>query len=85
MLPFNLISEAARTLTLAVRLVVTMMCAAMILAILQSIRPFFSRCDGGAGPADSHGAGLHLHHPGGDVHRCRYAQHQSGQPLVPEA
>ena len=40
MLPFNLISEASRTLALAVRLFGNMMSGAMILAILLSITPF---------------------------------------------
>jgi F-type H+-transporting ATPase subunit a len=39
MLPFNLISEASRTLALAVRLFGNMMSGAMILAILLSITP----------------------------------------------
>lgn len=41
MLPFNLISEASRTLALAVRLFGNMMSGAMIIAILLSITPFF--------------------------------------------
>ena len=41
MLPFNLISEASRTLALAVRLFGNMMSGAMILAILLTITPFF--------------------------------------------
>jgi F-type H+-transporting ATPase subunit a len=40
MLPFNLISEASRTLALAVRLFGNMMSGAMIIAILLSITPF---------------------------------------------
>jgi len=40
MLPFNLISEATRTLALAVRLFGNMMSGAMIIAILLSITPF---------------------------------------------
>jgi len=40
MLPFNLISEASRTLALAIRLFGNMMSGAMILAILLSITPF---------------------------------------------
>ena len=41
MLPFNLISEASRTLALAVRLFGNMMSGAMIVAILLTITPFF--------------------------------------------
>ena len=41
MLPFNLISEASRTLALSIRLFGNMMSAAMIVAILLSITPFF--------------------------------------------
>ncbi len=41
MLPFNLISEASRTVALAVRLFGNMMSGAMIIAILLSITPFF--------------------------------------------
>jgi F-type H+-transporting ATPase subunit a len=40
MLPFNLISEASRTLALAVRLFGNMMSGAMIVAILLTITPF---------------------------------------------
>ena len=40
MLPFNLISEASRTLALAVRLFGNMMSGAMIIAILLTITPF---------------------------------------------
>lgn len=40
MLPFNLISEASRTMALAVRLFGNMMSGAMIIAILLSITPF---------------------------------------------
>ena len=40
MLPFNIISEASRTLALAVRLFGNMMSGAMILAILLTITPF---------------------------------------------
>jgi F-type H+-transporting ATPase subunit a len=40
MLPFNLISEASRTLALAVRLFGNMMSGAMIVGILLSITPF---------------------------------------------
>ena len=40
MLPFNLISEATRTLALAVRLFGNMMSGAMIVAILLTITPF---------------------------------------------
>lgn len=40
MLPFNLISEASRTLALAVRLFGNMMSGAMIIGILLSITPF---------------------------------------------
>jgi F-type H+-transporting ATPase subunit a len=40
MLPFNLISEATRTLALAVRLFGNMMSGGMIIAILLSITPF---------------------------------------------
>lgn len=40
MLPFNLISEASRTLALAVRLFGNMMSGAMILGILLTITPF---------------------------------------------
>lgn len=40
MLPFNLISEASRTLALAVRLFGNMMSGSMIIAILLSITPF---------------------------------------------
>ena len=40
MLPFNIISEASRTLALAVRLFGNMMSGAMIVAILLSITPF---------------------------------------------
>ena len=40
MLPFNIISEASRTLALAVRLFGNMMSGAMIIAILLSITPF---------------------------------------------
>ncbi len=40
MLPFNIISEASRTLALAVRLFGNMMSGAMIIAILVSITPF---------------------------------------------
>jgi F-type H+-transporting ATPase subunit a len=40
MLPFNLISEASRTLALAVRLFGNMMSGAMIIAILLAITPF---------------------------------------------
>ena len=40
MLPFNLISEASRTLALAVRLFGNMISGAMIIAILLSITPF---------------------------------------------
>ncbi|QDU65260.1 F0F1 ATP synthase subunit A [Engelhardtia mirabilis] len=40
MLPFNIISEASRTLALAVRLFGNMMSGAMILAILVTITPF---------------------------------------------
>jgi F-type H+-transporting ATPase subunit a len=40
MLPFNLISEASRTLALAVRLFGNMMSGAMIIAILLTIVPF---------------------------------------------
>jgi len=39
MLPFNLISEASRTLALAVRLFGNMMSGAMIIAILLTITP----------------------------------------------
>ena len=86
MLPFNLISEVSRTLALAVRLFGNMMSGAMIIAILLSITPFvFPDRDDGAGPAHRHGAGLHLHHPGGGVHRrrhpqCRQAQAQAKTP-----
>ena len=41
MLPFNLISEASRTLALAVRLFGNMMSGAMIIAILLTITPLF--------------------------------------------
>lgn len=41
MLPFNLISEASRTMALAVRLFGNMMSGAMIIAILLAITPFF--------------------------------------------
>lgn len=41
MLPFNLISEASRTLALAVRLFGNMMSGAMIIGILLSIAPLF--------------------------------------------
>ncbi len=41
MLPFNIISEASRTLALAVRLFGNMMSGAMILAILLGITPLF--------------------------------------------
>ncbi|WP_186754984.1 F0F1 ATP synthase subunit A [Echinicola salinicaeni] len=41
MLPFNIISELTRTLSLAVRLFGNMMSGAMIVAILISIVPFF--------------------------------------------
>jgi F-type H+-transporting ATPase subunit a len=41
MLPFNIISEASRTLALAVRLFGNMMSGAMIIAILLTITPFF--------------------------------------------
>lgn len=41
MLPFNVISEASRTLALAVRLFGNMMSGAMIVAILVSITPLF--------------------------------------------
>ncbi len=41
MLPFNIISEASRTLALAVRLFGNMMSGSMIIAILLSITPFF--------------------------------------------
>jgi F-type H+-transporting ATPase subunit a len=40
MLPFNIISEASRTLSLAVRLFGNMMSGAMIIGILLSITPF---------------------------------------------
>jgi F-type H+-transporting ATPase subunit a len=40
MLPFNIISEASRTLALAVRLFGNMMSGAMIIAILLTITPF---------------------------------------------
>lgn len=40
MLPFNLISEASRTMALAVRLFGNMMSGAMIIAILLSVTPF---------------------------------------------
>jgi len=40
MLPFNLISEASRTLALAVRLFGNMMSGGMIIAILLTITPF---------------------------------------------
>ncbi|HPF13150.1 MAG: F0F1 ATP synthase subunit A [Planctomycetes bacterium] len=40
MLPFNLISEASRTMALAIRLFGNMMSGAMILGILLSITPF---------------------------------------------
>lgn len=40
MLPFNIISEASRTLALAVRLFGNMMSGAMIVGILLSITPF---------------------------------------------
>jgi len=40
MLPFNLISEASRTLALAVRLFGNMMSGAMVIAILLTITPF---------------------------------------------
>lgn len=41
MLPFNIISEASRTLAMALRLFGNMMSGAMIIAILLSITPFF--------------------------------------------
>lgn len=41
MLPFNIISEASRTLALAIRLFGNMMSGAMIIAILLTITPFF--------------------------------------------
>jgi F-type H+-transporting ATPase subunit a len=41
MLPFNLISEVSRTLSLAVRLFGNMMSGTMIVGILLSIVPFF--------------------------------------------
>lgn len=40
MLPFNIISEASRTLALAIRLFGNMMSGAMIIAILVTITPF---------------------------------------------
>ena len=40
MLPFNIISEASRTLALAVRLFGNMMSGTMIIAILLTITPF---------------------------------------------
>ena len=42
MLPFNLLSEASRTLALAVRLFGNMMSGAMIVGILLTITPLFS-------------------------------------------
>ena len=71
MLPFNIISELSRTLALAVRLFGNMMSGAMIIAILLSITPLhLPDRHGGARSAHRHGAGLHLQHPGGGLHRC---------------
>ncbi len=43
MLPFNIIGELSRTLALAVRLFGNMMSGAMIIGVLLTITPFFSR------------------------------------------
>jgi hypothetical protein len=80
MLPFNIISELSRTLALAVRLFGNMMSGAMIVAILLTITPFiFPDRHDGARPAHRHGAGLHLQHPGGGLHRGRDA-HRAPKP-----
>ena len=78
MLPFNIISELSRTLALAVRLFGNMMSGAMIIAILLTITPFiFPIVMTCARSAHRHGAGLHLQHPGGSVHRGRHASPQA--------
>ena len=62
---FNIISELSRTLALAVRLFGNMMSGTMIIAILLTITPYiFPHRHERARPADRHGAGLHLQHPG---------------------
>ncbi len=75
MLPFNIISELSRTLALAVRLFGNMMSGAMIIAILLTITPFlFPIVMTALGPADRHGAGLHLQHPGRGLSRGGHPQ-----------
>jgi F-type H+-transporting ATPase subunit a len=78
MLPFNIISEISRTLALAVRLFGNMMSGSMIIrhpAHHHALR--LSHRHDPARPADRHGAGLHLQHPGRRLHRGRHARPQA--------
>ena len=85
MLPFNIISELSRTLALAVRLFGNMMSGAMIVGILLTITPFiFPDHHDRARSSDRHGAGLHLQHPGGGLHRGRHARRASQSATAPD-
>ncbi len=83
MLPFNLISELSRTLALAVRLFGNMMSGAMIMAILLTHHALrLPGRDDGARPADRHGPGLHLQHPGGGLHRRGHSRAPARGPAA---
>lgn len=76
MLPFNIIGEFSRGISLAIRLYGNVMSGAVIAAILLSIAPFFfPGCDEHAGTVNRPDPGLYFRHPGD-----RLYFHRNGKP-----
>ncbi|WP_244504748.1 F0F1 ATP synthase subunit A [Jannaschia faecimaris] len=72
MLPFNIISEMSRTVSLALRLYGNVMSGAVIAGILISVPPLlFPGSHAASGPAYRCHPSLHLRHPGNGLHRFR--------------